>query len=53
VPVVEIENKNARSAGATTIDVTRTRRVFIGLSTVPRRARRRRLEGRAASIAGL
>ena len=42
----------ASSAGATTMAATRTRRVFTGLSTVPRRGRCLRPPGRAASIAG-
>ena len=50
VPVVEIENKSARAAGAMTSELTRTRRALRGLATVPRRLRPR---GRAASIAGL
>ena len=52
-PVVETENRRAKRAGTTTRDATRTRRTLRGLSTVPRRARRLRPRGRAASIAGL
>ena len=52
-PVVDTENRTASSAGATTTNATRTRRVFTGRSTVPRRGRRLAPRGRAASIAGL
>ena len=53
VPVVEMENSSASRAGATTTNPTRTRRALRGRSTVPRRSRRPRVRGRAASIAGL
>ena len=51
--VVEIENRSASNAGTTTRKPTRTRRALRGRSTVPRRSRRPRVRGRAASIAGL
>ncbi len=52
-PVADRENRMARTTGARTSELTRTRRVLRGLSTVPRRARRLRPRGRAASIARL
>ncbi len=52
-PVGESENKRASTTGASTSELTPTRRVLRGLSTVPRRARRLRPRGRAASIAAL
>ena len=53
VPVVDMENRNASTAGTTTTKPTRTRRALRGRSTVPRRSRRPRVRGRTASIAGL
>lgn len=53
VPGLETEKRSASKAGTTTTAATRTSRALTGLSTVPRRGRRLRLRGRAASIAGL